>query len=113
IWVADADGANPREVAPKRGGFHKHWVAWSRDGKYIYFNYTVSTTNTEPSSLYRVPAAGGPIEPAIETVRRAVFPALTPAGARRTERSCMRQIPRASISVSGGSPSTAGSHRAS
>jgi len=80
IWVADADGANPREVAPKRGGFHKHWVAWSRDGKYIYFNYTVSGTNTEPSGLYRVSAAGGPIEPVIETVRRAVYPALTPDG---------------------------------
>ena len=75
IWVADADGANPHEVAAKRGGYHKHWAAWSHDSRYIYFNYSMSTTNVEPSSIYRVPAGGGPIEPVLTSVRRAVFPA--------------------------------------
>jgi Tol biopolymer transport system component len=81
IWVAGADGANPHEVAPKRGGLHKHWAAWSHDSRYIYFNYSVTTTNVEPSSIYRVAATGGSIEPVLESVRRAVFPALTSDGA--------------------------------
>jgi len=76
VWVADADGANPHELAPKRGGLHKHWAAWSHDSRYIYFNYSVTTTNVEPSSIYRVAATGGPIEPVLESARRAVFPAL-------------------------------------
>jgi Tol biopolymer transport system component len=80
IWVADADGANPRELAPKRGGMHKHWAAWSRDSRHLYFNYSPTGTNAEPSSIYRVAATGGPIEPVVETVRRAMFPALTADG---------------------------------
>ncbi len=80
VWVADADGANPHEVAPKRGGLHKHWAAWSHDSRYIYFNYSVTTTNVEPSSIYRVAATGGPIESVLESVRRVVFPALTADG---------------------------------
>jgi serine/threonine protein kinase len=80
IWVADADGANPRELAPKRGGMHKHWPAWSRDGRYIYFNYSATGWNSEPSWIYRVDANGGPIEAVVETVRRAVFPAFTADG---------------------------------
>jgi serine/threonine protein kinase len=78
LWVADADGANAREVAPKRGGMHKHWPAWSGDGRYIYFNNSISTSNAEPASIYRVPAAGGAIEPVTPSARRAVFPALMP-----------------------------------
>jgi Tol biopolymer transport system component len=80
IWVADADGANPREVAPRRGGMHKHWAAWSHDSRYIYFNYSTSGLNAEPSELYRVPAAGGPIEAVVTTIRRAIYPALTADG---------------------------------
>jgi eukaryotic-like serine/threonine-protein kinase len=80
IWVADADGANPREVAPRRGGIHKHWPAWSSDGRYIYFNNSITTSNSEPAEIYRVAATGGPIEPVVTTARRAVFPTLVPNG---------------------------------
>ena len=78
LLVADADGENPREIVPTHGGMHVHWPAWSHDGKYIYFNYTISTSNSEPSSIYRVPAAGGEIEPVVVSDRRAEFPSLTP-----------------------------------
>jgi eukaryotic-like serine/threonine-protein kinase len=78
LWVADADGGNPREIAQRRGGIHKHWPAWSGDGRYIYFNNSISTTNVEPAEIYRVPATGGAIEPVVTTARRAVFPALMP-----------------------------------
>ena len=80
LWVADADGGNPREIAPRRGGIHKHWPTWSGDGRFVYFNNSISTSNVEPAELYRVPAAGGAIEPVVTTARRAVFPALMPDG---------------------------------
>ena len=78
LWVADADGTNAREVAPKLGGIHKHWPAWSGDGRYVYFNNSISTNNAEPAEICRVPATGGPIERVITTSRRAVFPTLMP-----------------------------------
>ena len=80
LWVARSDGGSPREVVPLRGAMHIHWPVWSHDGRYIYFNYSVSTANREPASVYRVAAAGGPIEPFVLTARRAVFPFPTPDG---------------------------------
>jgi Tol biopolymer transport system component len=53
---------------------HIHWPMWSHDGRYVYFIYTISSANREPSEIYRVPAAGGPIEPVVATPRRAVIP---------------------------------------
>ena len=80
LWVASADGGSPREVVPLRAAMHIHWPVWSHDGRYIYFNYSMSTANREPASVYRVAAAGGPIEPFVLTARRAVFPFPTPDG---------------------------------
>jgi len=80
LWVARSDGGSPREVVPLRGAMHLHWPVWSHDGQYIYFNYSISTANREPASVYRVAATGGPIEPVVLTARRAVFPFPTPDG---------------------------------
>ena len=79
LFVADADGANRREIVPAHGGMHVHWPAWSRDG-YIYFIYTLALVNAEPSEIYRVHFQGGRIEPVISTSRRAVHPLPTPDG---------------------------------
>jgi Tol biopolymer transport system component len=78
IVVADADGGNVHEIARRHGGMHKHWPAWSDDGRYVYFNYSTSTSNAEPSEIFRVPATGGDPEPVVTTTRRAVFPILLP-----------------------------------
>jgi eukaryotic-like serine/threonine-protein kinase len=80
LYVARADGGSPREVVMLRGGMHIHWPAWSHDGRYIYFNYSASTANREPTSIYRVQTTGGPIEPVVATARRAVFPFPTSDG---------------------------------
>jgi eukaryotic-like serine/threonine-protein kinase len=80
LYVADADGANEREVVGTRGGMHVHWPAWSPDGRDIYFSYSPSTTNAEPSEIHRVPAAGGQVEPVVTTARRATFPTMMPDG---------------------------------
>jgi serine/threonine protein kinase len=80
LWVARADGGSPREVVPLRGAMHVHWPVWSQDGRYLYFNYGISTANREPASVYRVAVSGGPVEPVVATARRAVFPFPTPDG---------------------------------
>jgi len=80
LHVADADGGNAVEITRRLGGMHKHWPAWSHDGRYIYFNYSISTSNAEPSEIYRVSASGGAVEPVVSTTRRAIFPILLPEG---------------------------------
>jgi Tol biopolymer transport system component len=81
LFVARADGGSARELVAVSGGMHIHWPVWSHDGRYIYFNYSISTANREPASIYRVSVAGGAVEPIVASARRAVFPLLTPDGA--------------------------------
>ena len=74
VWVADADGQHPREVVRPDGGRHAHWLQWSRDGRFVYFNYGPQGYNTEPMEIVGVPSTGGPVEPVVRSMRRAVFP---------------------------------------
>jgi hypothetical protein len=55
--------AVPREVVALRGAMHITGRYGPRTGDYIYFNYSISTANREPASIYRVAAQGGPVEP--------------------------------------------------
>jgi Tol biopolymer transport system component len=81
LVVADADSGNPKEILKARGGLHAHWPAWSADGKFIDFIYGITSTNMEPSEIYRLPASGGgEPEPLVQTSRRAVYPAPMPDG---------------------------------
>jgi len=74
VWVADVDGQHPREVVRPHGGRHAHWLRWSRDSRFVYFNYGSQGSNTEPMEIVRVPSTGGPVEPVVRSMRRAVFP---------------------------------------
>ena len=74
LIVADADGQNPKELLRREGGKHAHWLRWSPDERFLYFSHGVQTANLEPTEIYRVPVSGGPIEPVVTTVRRAVYP---------------------------------------
>ncbi len=37
IFIADRNGANPRQIFNDKPGMHNHYVTWSPDGRYIYF----------------------------------------------------------------------------
>jgi Tol biopolymer transport system component len=74
VMVADADGQNPRELVAPQFGRHTHWLRWSPDGRYVYFNYGFQNLNLEPTEIVRVSSSGGPIEPVVRTARRAVDP---------------------------------------
>ncbi len=57
MYVADRDGANPREVFPVAAGEHNHFMGWSPDGRYVYS--ARATRNVQESDIWRMPAAGG------------------------------------------------------
>jgi Tol biopolymer transport system component len=80
LYVADADATNERRLLDVRGGMHMHWLAWSADGRHVYFVSTPTTTNLEPAEIHRVSVDGGTPEVVIKTARRAVFPAPLPDG---------------------------------
>ena len=80
LVIANSDGTNQRDLIAPQGGRHIHWPAWSADGKYLYFIYTYATWQDEPSHIYRISAAGGTPEPAVQSVRRALFPIPLPGG---------------------------------
>ncbi|MGI8785542.1 MAG: protein kinase domain-containing protein [Acidobacteriota bacterium] len=74
LYVAEADGANERELLKPQGGMHAHWPIWSDDGQWIYFIYTIAANNLEPSEIFRIRAEGGLPEPVVRTSRRALYP---------------------------------------
>ncbi len=74
LWIADADGQNARELVRREGGRHLHWVRWSGDGQFLYFNYGLMTLNNQGSELFRVPVSGGSVQPVVRSLRRAAFP---------------------------------------
>ena len=74
LVVADAELQHETVVAKREGAQHIHWPRWSSDGKYIYFNHGPQNFNIEPTSVFRVAAIGGPLEPVIATARRAAYP---------------------------------------
>jgi len=74
LWIADADGTNRREILRPSGGVHIHWPAWSTEG-FIYFNRMASyVANFDRCEIYRVRVDGSGLEPAVRTLRRAMFP---------------------------------------
>jgi Tol biopolymer transport system component len=80
LWVADGDGTNRREIVPASDGLHIHWPTWSRDG-FIYFIRTNTTiANLDRAEIYRVDSRGGEPSPVVTTLRRAMYPVLTPGG---------------------------------
>ena len=57
MYVADRDGANPRQVFTANAGEHNHFMGWSPSGRYVYSART--TRNVQESDIWRAPAAGG------------------------------------------------------
>ena len=80
LLVAEGDGTNRREIVPARDGIHIHWPTWSRDG-FIYFIRTITTiSNLDQAEIYRVDSRRGGSSPVVTTLRRAMYPVLTPSG---------------------------------
>ncbi|HXY23709.1 MAG TPA: protein kinase [Candidatus Acidoferrum sp.] len=57
MFVADRNGANPRQIFVDRPGIHNHFPTWSPDGRWIYFVH--GTPDTRDMDLWRINPAGG------------------------------------------------------
>jgi WD40-like Beta Propeller Repeat len=57
MYVADREGANPREVFPTAAGEHTHYMGWSASGRSVYF--TRATRSVMESDIWQAPASGG------------------------------------------------------
>jgi len=56
IFVADQNGRNARRIFVAPAGRHCHYLAWSPDGRYLYFSYGVPPDNMD---IWRIPADSG------------------------------------------------------
>ena len=57
MFVADADGANARQIFALGPGGHNHFQAWSTDGRWIYF--VSGPWESLDMDLWRIRASGG------------------------------------------------------
>jgi serine/threonine protein kinase len=57
IFVADADGSNPRQLFQAGPGQHNHHLSWSPDGEYLYFAGGVVTS--DELDVWRIRSGGG------------------------------------------------------
>ena len=79
IAISGLDGQDERVIVPAGGGLHLHQVAWSPDGKFLYYARTLEPNHTV-GEIYRAPVAGGAPERIVSTRGVAVYPAPTPDG---------------------------------
>jgi Tol biopolymer transport system component len=55
IYIADADGANPRRIYIADPGVHCHFLAWSPDGRFLYFTRGIPPNEMD---IWRIPSDG-------------------------------------------------------
>jgi hypothetical protein len=59
-FIADAGGANARQIFVSPRGVHNHFPTWSSDGEWIYFVRGVQASSEW--DLWRIPSSGGQAE---------------------------------------------------
>lgn len=55
IFVADANGGNPRQIYVEKAGGHCHYLTWSPDGRFIYFVKGIPTS--DEMDIWRIRAS--------------------------------------------------------
>lgn len=73
IYVADADGRNPRRVFVAPAGLHSHDLTWSPDGRFLYFTHGLPPDEMD---VWRVPSDGGAPERITSQNSRVRYPLL-------------------------------------
>ena len=56
-FVADYNGANPRQIVKNEPGLHNHYPVWSKDGRWIYL--VRGRPATREMDLWRISPDGG------------------------------------------------------
>jgi Tol biopolymer transport system component len=71
IYLADADGGNPRRLYISAPGVHSHDLSWSPDGRFLYF---VHGLPPDQMDVWRIPADGGPLQQITHLTSRVAYP---------------------------------------
>jgi Tol biopolymer transport system component len=72
LFVADRNGANPKQIFVGKPGIHNHYSTWSPDGRFIYF--VSGITDVFDMDLWRIPAVGGAPERLTNLHARVAYP---------------------------------------
>ena len=72
FFVADRNGANPRQICGEKPGLHEHFPTWSPDGRWVYFVHGIPATFE--MDISRVPTSGGAPERLTDLHSRASYP---------------------------------------
>jgi Tol biopolymer transport system component len=74
IFVADGNGANQRRIFVGDAGVHSHYLAWSPDGRFLYFSHGIPPDEMD---VWRIPSDGsGGAERITSGNSRVAYPAL-------------------------------------
>jgi Tol biopolymer transport system component len=76
IFVTDSAGKNPRRSFIAVPGVHNHYLAWSPDGRLIYFSHGLPPDEMD---IWRVPSSGGQAERITSHHSRVSYPVLLDA----------------------------------
>jgi Tol biopolymer transport system component/predicted Ser/Thr protein kinase len=72
IYIADRNFSHARRIYIDKPGVHCHFLAWSPDGRYVYFSKGIPPVGEW--DIWRVPAAGGAIERMTNQRARVFYP---------------------------------------
>ena len=72
IFIADRNGANPRQIWIDKPGIHNHYLEWSPDGRFVYFVRGVPSPYD--MDIWRVPSRGGVAERLTAHHSRVAYP---------------------------------------
>ena len=72
LVVADANGANERQIIPAHEGDHNHFPVLSTDGRWIYYAHGIQTM--AEFDVWRIPSEGGQPEPLTTLHRDVQYP---------------------------------------
>ena len=58
IFVADSSGRDPKLIFAAESGSHRHHLAWSPDGRFVYF--VMGRPTTDEMDIWRIPVSATP-----------------------------------------------------
>jgi serine/threonine protein kinase/WD40 repeat protein len=73
IFVASADGSNPRRIFIGARGLHAHHLTWSPDGRFVYFTHGLPPDEMD---IWRITSTGGTPERITSHNSRVGYPVL-------------------------------------